>query len=683
MFDFFHKKKSTHSFPDASGVSPAHQKASVPTTQEVLSEFTSIPFPDAIDGLLFRVSMANPDLPSEASGFERYAARLLSEANASSIREIAVKHPMELRYLNSSRIFWVVFDETTISTADHHRLLRVESILDRLSLTSHAFSAERGDLPPEEIVEELCSDFDQFLLRTVADNASTFLAASDHDNKLCTQYGATAARGGNWDLSTRFAVSCEAMVLPYRLEYRFVCDASTNTIVADISTPEPCVFPGSRFDEDTQAWKSCENERPAMATTYALRLTALVAAAAFGSSVGIKHVFLNVRSGSLKGDVVMAVEYDRIAFTMGTMTNIRHKLLSQPETCNDVNHILSFLHAKQALFNADEAGNLQPIKPLIPHLAVPYVPLAEDTRALPSSLKGLLHADSVRDLDVMTEQDPALAARYRSIINEKDDSLLLAVAQLEDIVAETDKTLVKNIASDDTTKPNEQFRVLYCENVFARYLTSLVEPNESVRYVRASDIGQAARSSLSRIYRDIGDLNAAEAQAKVCIDIAPTSPPAYNDLICCYAEASNYEKIIDLVKSALRVAVTGTDIAYLYYRLAFAYWQTGCLEEALACYLRVPLDTPMGEAASHERNDLMAEMGSHLPDSEWDPETVLRTASVPLAPLDTTMEVVGKALIELCDANMPVAAAPLATLVATEQCNDALHAVAGSLRQGV
>ena len=39
-----------------------------------------------------------------------------------------------------------------------------------------------------------------------------------------------------------------------------------------------------------------------------------------------------------------------------------------------------------------------------------------------------------------------------------------------------------------------------------------------MRYVRASDIGQAARSSLSRIYRDMGDLDAAEAQARAALN---------------------------------------------------------------------------------------------------------------------------------------------------------------------
>lgn len=181
----------------------------------------------------------------------------------------------------------------------------------------------------------------------------------------------------------------------------------------------------------------------------------------------------------------------------------------------------------------------------------------------------------------------------------------------------------------------------------------------------------------------MGDLDAAEAQARACIELAPTSAPAYNDLITCFAEGDHYDRIIDVAREALRVAVTGNDIAYVYYRLAFAYWQTGRLPEALACYLRVPEASPMGEAALRERNDLVSEMGNSVPGSDWDPVACLRTAGVPLAPLDDVMEVVGRALIELCDANMPLAAAPLASLVASAQRNDILHAVAASLRQGV
>ena len=72
------------------------------------------------------------------------------------------------------------------------------------------------------------------------------------------------------------------------------------------------------------------------------------------------------------------------------------------------------------------------------------------------------------------------------------------------------------------------------------------------------------------------------------------------------------------------------------------------------------LGQDLGFVGGHGRVQLAIEMC--IRDS---PVACLRTAGVPLAPLDDVMEVVGRALIELCDANMPLAAAPLASLVAS------------------
>lgn len=685
MFDFFRKKNNQPEGGDGSAPAPQGNVTAegARTTRDVLAEFTAAPLPDAIDGLLFRVSMADPSDPAASSGFDAYAARLLSDAEAPSLRAIAVEHPVELRRLNTTGLFWSIFDDSTISAGNRGTILRIESVLDRLALVSKALEGDEGTAYVANVTEAACSELDWQVLRSIANDANDYLTAAERDNKLDSQYGTTGTRGGNWDLSTRFASACESMVLPFRLEYRFVCDSQTNTIVANVSLPTPDVFPKSRFNAATASWVDCAGQRPAAAAAYALRLAALIASAAFGSSVGITRVIVNGHEGSIAGQTVLSLEFGRIPFTMGTMAKIRSGEFSAAATECDPAALFDMLHLAQFAANLGDDGTLQPVEPLKAELSVPYTPVAEDTRPIPEDLRALLHADEVRDLDVMSEQDPELGARYRAIMDEKDDSLLLAVAQLEDIVAETDKAAQAAVAADDAADPAEPRRVLYCENVFARYLTSLVESDPAVRYVRASDIGQAARSSLSRIYRDMGDLDAAEAQARVCIDLAPTSAPAYNDLITCFAEGDHYDRIIDVAKEALRVAVTGNDISYVYYRLAFAYWQTGRLTEALACYLRVPEASPMGEAALRECNDLVSEMGNNVPGNEWDPTACLRTAGVPLAPLDDVMEVVGRALIELCDANMPLAAAPLASLVASTQRNDILHAVAASLRQGV
>ncbi len=684
MFDFFRKKgNNSDDSADSSASQGSEGTPAGRTTRDVLAEFTATPLPDAIDGLLFRVSMADPADPASSSGFDAYAARLLSDAEAPNLRSIAVEHPVELRRLNTTGLFWSIFDDSTISAGNRSTILRIESVLDRLALISKSLEGDEGTAYVSATTEGACSELDWQVLRSIANDANEYLTAADRDNKLDTQYGTTGARGGNWDLSTRFASACEAMVLPFRLEYRFACDSQTGTIIADVSLPTPDVFPKSRFNAATGQWADCTAQRPAAAATYALRLAALIASAAFGASVGVTRVVVNGKEGSIAGATVLSLEFGRIPFTMGTMAKIRSGEFSAPATECDPAALFDMLHLAQVATNIDNAGTLQPVEPLDVELAVPYTPVADDDRPLPDDLRALLHADTVRELDVMSEQDADLGARYRAIMEEKDDSLLLAVAQLEDIVAETDKLAVDDAELDELVKPSESRRILYCENVFARYLTSLVESDPSVRYVRASDIGQAARSSLSRIYRDMGDLDAAEAQARICIDLAPTSAPAYNDLITCFAEGDHYDKIIEVAKEALRVAVTGNDISYVYYRLAFAYWQTGRLNEALACYLRVPESSPMGEAALRERNDLVSEMGNNVPGNEWDPTACLRTAGVPLAPLDDVMEVVGRALVLLCDQNMPLAAAPLASLVASTQRNDILHAVAASLRNGV
>lgn len=684
VFDFF-RKKGTDSEGEPQGNAP--ENAALPaqgrTTRDVLAEFTATPLPDAIDGLLFRVSMADPADPASSSGFDAYAARLLSEAEAPNLRAIAVEHPVELRRLNTTGLFWSIFDDSTISAGNRGTILRVESVLDRLALISKILEGDEGTAYVSATTEGACSELDWQVLRSIANDANEYLTAADRDNKLNAQYGTTGTRGGNWDLSTRLAAACEAMVLPFRLEYRFACDAATGTIVTDVSLPTPDVFPKSRFNGATGQWVDCTAQRPAAAAAYALRLAALIAAAAFGTSVGITRVVVNGREGSIAGPTVLSLEFGRIPFTMGAMAKIRSGEFFAPATECDPAALFDMLRLTQFAADIDDGGNLQPVEPVTVELSVPFTPVAEDTRPVPEDLRGVLHADIVSDLDVMSEQDADLAARYRAIMEEKDDSLLLAVAQLEDIVAETSTEATADVVADDLAQPAEPWRVLYCENVFARYLTSLVESDPSVRYVRASDIGQAARSSLSCIYRDMGDLDAAEAQARACIELAPTSAPAYNDLITCFAEGDHYDRIIDVAREALRVAVTGNDIAYVYYRLAFAYWQTGRLPEALACYLRVPESSPMGEAALRERNDLVSEMGNSVPGSDWDPTACLRTAGVPLAPLDDVMEVVGRALIELVDASMPLAAAPLASLVASTQRNDILHAVAASLRQGV
>ena len=138
---------------------------------------------------------------------------------------------------------------------------------------------------------------------------------------------------------------------------------------------------------------------------------------------------------------------------------------------------------------------------------------------------------------------------------------------------------------------------------------------------------------------------------------------------------------VDAEKQALRLVAAPDETAYLYYRLAYAFWKTGQHDLALACYLRVPPHVPMGEMAATERAELMAEMKRTDLDG-FDRDAVLRAGGVPLAPTDEAQALLAAAAIRFCDAGIPLAAAPMAGMLGALRHDDVLGALGQSLRYG-
>lgn len=678
MLNFFRKKDSQS--PDGTQAGSSAPAAGR-TAKEVLAEFKEVPLPDAVDGLLFRVSMAAPG-EGDVSPFERYAARLLTEAGAADLRAIAVEHPLDLRHLSLTGLYWISFDASSMSPEQRACVLRVESALNRLILVGQAAKDETG---ASEHAEEAYAQWDWQNIRSITRYAEARLAGAEKDNTLLTVNGATGARGGNWDVCTRFAHACEALVLPYRLEYRFDADASSGIVVADITLPSPEQMPRSRWAQDAGAWQDCTSQQPAAAAAYALRLAAVIAAAAFGSSVGITRALVNGHEGSLGDETTLSLEFDRMTFVMGVMPAIKAGKTAAPGTECDPATLFGLLRPAKFAISPDASGHNLPVEPLEANLPERRIPIAEDTRALPPVIAELLHADTVRDLDVLSEQDPAMRERFEAAMADRDDSPLLATAQLEDIVQKGGELTEANLAALREANPEaaaaDKVAPLYCEGVFARYLIGLVaEPD--MRFARVSDMAHSARTALSHLYTDMGDADGGIAQAKACVEEAPSGPSAYQDLITAYVEADRYDLVIDVARQALRCAVLDDGVSYLYYRLAYAFWQTGRREEAAACYSRVPRASSMGEPAARELADLLREMGDRDPMDGSEATAVLRTAGVPLAPTDEAIELMSKAMVGLCDAGLPLAAAPMASLIGHIKRNDIISAVAASLKAG-
>lgn len=59
-------------------------------------------------------------------------------------------------------------------------------------------------------------------------------------------------------------------------------------------------------------------------------------------------------------------------------------------------------------------------------------------------------------------------------------------------------------------------------------------------------------------------------------------------LINVLARLERFDEIIEVARHGLRIASDRSAIGYLFYRLAFAYWNCDQLGLALACYRLVP-----------------------------------------------------------------------------------------------
>lgn len=682
MFDFF-KRKNSGADDGSKGSAPKGQPAAPDkTTQEVLRSFMDTLLPDAVDTLLFKASMAGAD-DADFSGFERYAARLLTEADGGRLRQVAVKSPLDLRWLNSTGMFWTNFNNQEVGEEGRRLVLRTESALSRLALVAQKMEAQTGSRSVSTFTEADLYAFDDEALRSIADAATDFFNRSQDSNDLLSLNGVSGERGGNWDLSTRMAKAAESIVLPYRLEYRFATDSATGAIAVKISLPRSEDFPHSRYDAAAGKWVDCSAELGAQAAAYAVRLVTLVAACAFGCSIGINRVVVTGFDGSLEGAPLISMEFARMPFTLTALEAVRDGRMKGEPGAADPAYLLSLVHPTAQAISLSAAGDLEAIEPLPATLSVPNTPLVDDQRELPEELQGTFQATRACELDVISPQDQDLLARYRAIMDERDDSLLLAAAQLEEIVAQTKEKDEAALAAASAAYDKGKVSLLYCENVFCRFLTSLVDPDPTRRYCRMADVGFGSRSALVDINRDMGDNDSAEALCKEMLQLAPTSTAPYMDLINTYANKEDYAAVIEVCQKALEFAMVKSDISLLFYRLGYAFWQTKQYLPALAAYERVHPDSPFAGAMENERAGVIADMGGNGPDGNFDGAAVLRMAGIPLPPTDTAEHLVALAAIQLCDKGFLAAAAPAATALGMFHRNDILDATAASFKAWV
>lgn len=654
---------------------------------EVILNLLDGPLPDALDALIWRGTTQQ----GQASGFERFAARQLVEAGAADVRAIAAAHNVTLVRLGSTSLFWLRFDDD-VSPEQRATLLAVEAALNRLWFVEWAAGAADGGTGMLQAFDErFCAQAAQGALREISRNAGAVAQRERADNPYRTIRGAEGARGGIWDVSTRFVDTCERLKLPFRLEYRFDTDLDAGVMAVRFTVPSANAFPSSRMGE--RGWYDARAGRPACAAAYAIRLVGLMAQVAFASSVRVMAVDVTEHEDGLAGRPLLSLGFDRTPFLMEAFPPLKDGRLDNPMFDDDPLAVLNVLKpVRHAVRFAGDRG-LCEITPLPVHasLAAKRQEVWCDRRPLPEPLRGLLRADTVAELDVMHDGAVVGDDEVRAILEENEESPLIASVQLEAVLSR-----IGEIGLD------EQGRLpLYCAYPMARLIVSLdsgmgagsvlpdAEPLRSAdtRYWKAPDAAYGAHLWLSRFARQEGDADRGLAEALQCLSLAPTTARAYIEVAVCHAEQEQYAQAAETLTQGLRVALLPGDFLYMYYRLAYALWRIGRTNEAVACYtmvLREP-NTALAETARGELAELRQQIDDTRPPMAVDEaEQVLHAANIPVSPTGAALDAMAAAAVGLTDAGVPMAAHDAVWLMSRHMRNsDVYDSMAASLRDGV
>ena len=654
---------------------------------EVILNLLDGPLPDALDALIWRGTTQQ----GQASGFERFAARQLVEAGAADVRAIAAEHNVTLVRLGSTSLFWLRFDDD-VSPEQRATLLAVEAALNRLWFVEWAAGAADGGTGMLHAFDDrFCAQAAQGALREISRNAGAVAQRERADNPYRTIRGAEGARGGIWDVSTRFVDTCERLKLPFRLEYRFDTDLDAGVMAVRFTVPSANAFPASRMGE--RGWYDARAGRPACAAAYAIRLAGLMAQVAFASSVRVMAVDVTAHEDGLAGRPLLSLGFDRTPFLMEALPPLKDGRLDNPMFDDDPLAVLNVLKpVRHAVRFAGDRG-LCEITPLPVHasLAAKRQEVWRDWRPLPEPLRGLLRADTVAELDVMHDDAVVGDDEVRAILEENEESPLIASVQLEAVLSR-----IGEIGLD------EQGRLpLYCAYPMARLIVSVdsgmgagsvlpdAEPLRSAdtRYWKAPDAAYGAHLWLSRFARQEGDADRGLAEALQCLSLAPTTARAYIEVAVCHAEQEQYAQAAETLTQGLRVALLPGDFLYMYYRLAYALWRIGRTNEAVACYtmvLREP-NTALAETARGELAELRQQIDDTRPPMALaEAEQVLHAANIPVSPTEAALDAMAAAAVGLTDAGVPMAAHDAVWLMSRHMRNsDVYDSMAASLRDGV
>ena len=592
---------------------------------EVLLGFDSTPLPDAIETLLYRI-----DHTDDPSGIERYAAALMGEVNLPRLRTIAAKTEMSLARIDRSRLFYLNFDRSLLDQDEIDTLLAVECRLNRLSGILERIGAGLGPAASSPSLEG-CALFDAWHIAKTTNDVSRLLETLSNDNPWAKPGTVACQPGGEWDVRTRFARIVEALNVVTRLDYTYRSNVAEGIMLVRFGRSVVDAMPQREYDAQDDVWRELEeNVRAIWAAEHDARVALTLAAACFAAGSCITRCYVQIAApDSEQGERTIATySFGRAAY-LANCVPVAKDLESMD---------MDDMPCKRML-EAYESDAPDAIEPAEVH-ARPR----DDHRSLPPALRDLLLADTADELEVMEDDDDPYVARVIELRELAKVDRAGAFEGFSRLVEELEAKCA--VAELLATGP---VQTQFCDNQLVRIVLPVMEEDRSVRILRAPDALYFAQHEICSYYAEQEDFERALPEVRRLYDLARSSMQSHFALINVLARLERFDEIIEVARHGLRIASDRPSIGYLFYRLAFAYWNCDQLELALACYRLVPRGEESGSNALEEMQGLMNEMGVNEPPTFEDAVETIRKAGLELPPVPAVTNQLADAAVQLAD----------------------------------
>ena len=620
---------------------------------ELFADMGKMALPDAIESLLYRIRMKE-----QPAGIEQFAGRVLSRIDLQRLRTEVASRGVKLIRTERTGGIYLVFDHEGIAPEQEAFLLSVETALNRIAhvLASIGCGFAPASYSPSEAS---CAVLDRTTFEGITAHVDTLIGGAPvEDCDLRTLGSVRCEPGGEWDTRATLATLCEGLNLIVRLDYRFGVHMDDGEISIRFVRPDLLSMPAESYEERFGSWRVLpDDQRARMAREYASRMSLVLAAAAFASNLNVTRCVIGERT--LAGEEPVVRAFDRIEF-MATLVPLARELVGASlADLGCVDALRRFEVEQDALRIGSPALRLAPM---------------DDDRRLPDDLRDLLLADYANELEVDDDPHDALRGRFDAARSVMAEDPLRAEQEFNEIIEEAQASCVAAELLE-----SHPVQTQFCENHLGRIILPIFVGDTATRIHRAPDALFFAQFELCNMYAQVGAYERALPLARHMLDMASTSMQAHFTLVNVLARLEMFDEVIEVAKHGLRAAYDTDAAAYLFYRMAFAYWRRREREIALACYRLVPQGRRISHVAQEETRELMRAMGRVEPLAFDEAVAILQVAGVPIPPTEELFCQVADAAVMLTDSGFPFLAGRCAYVAWQMRGSDELNAVSRSL----